>query len=208
MHPIEKEFSMIRNFVRSRIAIESVIAEYTTLERVGLNGLRGPSPLKSESGLEIQINEAKQVFYCAATKQGGDVIDFLMNLKGISLLEALDQLAVRIEMNLAGTRLVAVSTVHSNPIPADMQFNTLERVWQQVCDHIREAIPNVEFHTWFSRARLIGLTDDECVIGTTSSFASDWLQHHYVDVLEAALEKLGISGRRIEFRFGERLSLA
>jgi hypothetical protein len=199
---------MIRNFVCDRIAIESVIAEYTTLEHVGLNELRGPSPFKAESGFDIQVNKAKQVFYCAATKQGGDVIDFLMNLKGISLLEALDQLTLRIEMNLAGTKPVEVSATHSNPMLADMQLNTLEQVWQQVCDHIREVIPNVEFHTWFSRIRLIGLTDDECVIGTTSSFASDWLQHHYLDVLEAALQKLGISGRRIEFRFGERLSLA
>jgi hypothetical protein len=191
---------MIRNFVRSRIAIESVIAEYTKLKRVGLNELRGPSPFKAESGLDIQINESKQVFYCSATKKGGDVIDFLMNFERISLLEILDRLALRIEMNLAGTRPVEVSAAHSNPMRISVQINTLERVWQEVCDHIRIIIPNVEFHTWFSRTRLIGFTEDEFLIGTSSSFASDWLKHNYLDLLEGALQELGFSGRRIEFR--------
>jgi DnaA N-terminal domain len=57
-------------------------------------------------------------------------------------------------------------------------------IWDHLKVHVKENIPSVEFHTWFSRVQAVGVQDGTFVLGVTSSFAADWLKQHYLPLLE------------------------
>lgn len=78
--------------IRERVNIADVVGQYVRLERRG-DRLWGLSPFKTEKTPSFTVQPEKGFFYCFATRKGGDVFTFLMEVEGLSFPEALERLA-------------------------------------------------------------------------------------------------------------------
>ncbi len=79
--------------MRARHPIETVIAQYTELRRVGrvLKG-RCPLPDHIDHHPSFVVYAADQHFYCFGCSRGGDVFKFLELVEGLNFREAMDRL--------------------------------------------------------------------------------------------------------------------
>lgn len=87
----------VQEFVRKlkeTVDIVDVIGEQVALKRAGAR-YKGLSPFSQEKTPSFFVNPETQNFYCFSTNKGGDVIDFVMETKGMSFTEAVRWLAER-----------------------------------------------------------------------------------------------------------------
>ena len=96
--------------VISRTSIVEVINSTVSLKKKG-NNYFGLSPFKSEKTPSFSVNEEKKIFHCFSTGEHGNVIDFLIKVKGYSFKDALHELA-----NKAGVELSYKSSKINNMI--------------------------------------------------------------------------------------------
>ena len=73
-------------------------------------------------------------------------------------------------------------------------------IWEDMLEYVKEQIPEVEFRTWFSQVRPLGIESGAFMIGVPHSFARDWLKSHYGALIEEALRVLGASSPRVGFQ--------
>lgn len=73
-------------------------------------------------------------------------------------------------------------------------------IWEDLLNHLREKIPELEFRTWFNQIKPVGIDEGTFVIGVPHSFARDWLKNNYTEVLENALHTLGAASARVGFQ--------
>lgn len=73
-------------------------------------------------------------------------------------------------------------------------------IWEDLLNHLREKIPELEFRTWFKQIKPVGIDDGTFMIGVPHSFARDWLKNNYTEILEHALETLGAASPRVGFQ--------
>jgi DNA primase len=78
--------------IRDRTDIVSVIGEYVSLKRTGVNH-KGLCPFHNEKSPSFNVNAQKQFFHCFGCGKSGDVISFLSELEGKSFIETLRELA-------------------------------------------------------------------------------------------------------------------
>ncbi|MBI2417779.1 MAG: hypothetical protein HYV28_07725 [Ignavibacteriales bacterium] len=72
--------------------IIDVVGQYVTLRAKGKNHW-GVCPFHSEKTPSFSVNEDKQIFHCFGCHAGGNVFKFLMEYKRISYVEAIQELA-------------------------------------------------------------------------------------------------------------------
>ena len=77
---------------------------------------------------------------------------------------------------------------------------THESIWKNVLDYVRDNITEVEYHTWFANVRPLGLDGGVLNIAVPSSFAGDWIQKHYGQLIQEALLRLGSSSPNFRLR--------
>lgn len=80
--------------VRSRLAIEDVIAEYVQLKRAGRNW-KGLSPFSAEKTPSFVVSPDKQIWHDFSSGKGGDMFSFVMEVEGLDFRQALELLARR-----------------------------------------------------------------------------------------------------------------
>ncbi len=85
--------------VRETADIVAVVGERVTLRRAGRNFV-GLCPFHSEKTPSFSVSREKGTFYCFGCKRGGDVIDFLVELDGLTFVEAVESLARRFGIEL------------------------------------------------------------------------------------------------------------
>ncbi|WP_413627358.1 DNA primase [Fructilactobacillus vespulae] len=78
--------------VRENTNITDIVGEYVQLKKAGKN-LFGLCPFHEEKTPSFSVNEEKQIFHCFSCGRGGNVFTFLMDLKGLSFPEAIEQVA-------------------------------------------------------------------------------------------------------------------
>lgn len=89
MPPISEE---IIEKVRLSHDIVDVISQYVSLRKSGKNYV-GLCPFHSEKTPSFNVVPDKQFFYCFGCHKGGDLFKFLMEIEGISYVEAVEILA-------------------------------------------------------------------------------------------------------------------
>jgi DNA primase len=89
--------------IRDRTDIVSVIGEYVTLKRTGVNH-KGLCPFHNEKSPSFNVNAQKQFFHCFGCGKSGDVISFVSELEGKSFMETLRELAKRSGVELPEER--------------------------------------------------------------------------------------------------------
>lgn len=81
----------IKEEIRSRIDIVSVIGRYVNLKQAGAT-LKGLCPFHKEKTPSFQVNPARGFFHCFGCGKGGDVFKFVEEVEGIAFFEALTML--------------------------------------------------------------------------------------------------------------------
>src|SRR5438105_4904114 len=71
---------------------------------------------------------------------------------------------------------------------------TAEGVWNEISGRLREALNENTFSTWFSEVDAVEITDAEFVLTTPNDFTREWIEGHFLGLIEAALVE--IAGER------------
>lgn len=75
-----------------------------------------------------------------------------------------------------------------------------QTIWQNVLDHVRKRVSEVEFQTWFERIKPLGVREGVLELGVPTSFAGDWISKHYAPLIQESLARLGAEAPRFELR--------
>lgn len=85
--------------LRSRLRVSDVVGRSVKLTRRG-NAYWGLSPFKKEKTPSFTVDDNRQSYHCFSTGQHGDIIKFLMETKGLTFPEAVEQLAAEAGMEI------------------------------------------------------------------------------------------------------------
>ena len=83
----------------ARNPIEDVVGQYVTLKRSGSN-MFGLCPFHGEKTASFSVAPDKGIYYCFGCHKGGGVINFMMELEGLSYPDAVRSLAKRAGMEV------------------------------------------------------------------------------------------------------------
>ena len=83
----------------ARNPIEDVVGHYVTLKRSGSN-MFGLCPFHGEKTASFSVAPDKGIYYCFGCHKGGGVINFMMELEGLSYPDAVRNLAARVGMEV------------------------------------------------------------------------------------------------------------
>ena len=86
--------------VINRTCIVDIINATIPLKKKG-NNYFGLSPFKNEKTPSFSVNEEKKIFHCFSTGEHGNVIDFLIKVKGYDFKDALHELASKAGVELS-----------------------------------------------------------------------------------------------------------
>jgi len=78
--------------IKERIDIVEVISDFISLKKSG-SSYKALSPFSSEKTPSFFVSPSKQIFKCFSTGKGGDAIEFLMLMDGLTYIESLKYLA-------------------------------------------------------------------------------------------------------------------
>jgi DNA primase len=81
--------------LKSSVDIVNVVGEYVRLKKTGPNRYGGLCPFHSEKTPSFSVHAAHQFFKCFGCGVGGDVLNFVMRIEGVSFYEALKSLSER-----------------------------------------------------------------------------------------------------------------
>lgn len=85
--------------IRSRMDIVEVVSDYVFLKRAGAN-YKALSPFTQEKTPSFVVSPSKQIYKCFSTGKGGDAIGFVMEIDGLSYVEALRHLAKKYNVEI------------------------------------------------------------------------------------------------------------
>jgi len=85
--------------IKSRLAIEDVISQYVELKRAGRT-LKGRSPWGIDKTPSFMVSPEKGIWHDFSANKGGDVISFVMEVEGITFMEAMEKLAAQAGVDL------------------------------------------------------------------------------------------------------------
>ena len=86
--------------IRARLPIEDVVGQYIELKRAG-RSLKGRSPWGVDKTPSFMVSPEKGIWHDFSANKGGDIFAFIMEVEGISFLEALEKLAGQAGVELA-----------------------------------------------------------------------------------------------------------
>ncbi len=96
--------------IKSHIDIVDVIGDFVTLKKSGTN-YKSLSPFTNEKTPSFFVSPSKEIYKCFSSGKGGDAINFIMEIEGISYVEALRYLAKKYGITLE----------EDNSLPEDLQ---------------------------------------------------------------------------------------
>ncbi len=85
--------------IRSSISIVDLISGYVQLRKRGKNYI-GLCPFHNEKTPSFTVSEEKQIFHCFGCHTGGNIYKFLMEYEKISFVEAIQELAEKLGIDL------------------------------------------------------------------------------------------------------------
>ncbi|WP_369374786.1 DNA primase [Promicromonospora sp. Populi] len=79
--------------VRERARIDEIVSAHVTLKPAGVGALVGLCPFHDERSPSFNVRPSVGRYHCFGCGEGGDVIEFVMKLDGLSFTEAIEYLA-------------------------------------------------------------------------------------------------------------------
>lgn len=87
------------NEIREKNEILDVVSEYVKLEKRGRNYI-GLCPFHDEKTPSFSVSEDKQICHCFGCKKGGNVFQFIQEIKGISFVDAVRELGDKVDIHI------------------------------------------------------------------------------------------------------------
>jgi DNA primase len=84
----------IREEIRERTDIVSLVSEYVTLRKAGQRFV-GLCPFHTDSNPSFSVHPQKRLWYCFGCQEGGDIFAFVQKIEGLTFPEAAERLAQR-----------------------------------------------------------------------------------------------------------------
>jgi len=72
--------------------------------------------------------------------------------------------------------------------------------WNNILDYVKERINLQSFNTWFGSSRGVELKGDVLLVEFPNGFFIDWIEEHYYNILEEAVQKLNGNRLRLAFK--------
>ena len=85
--------------VRERAPILQVVSDYMSLKKSGAN-YQGVCPFHGEKTASFNVNPARGIFHCFGCGVGGNAVDFIMRIEGLSFPQAVKFLAKRVGVEI------------------------------------------------------------------------------------------------------------
>ena len=79
------------------------------------------------------------------------------------------------------------------------QSNSLQLLWQETLEKLKNELSKPSFETWLSSTRLLTIDGDTLVISVPNEFAKDWLESRYAPMIRSSVQS--ILGHSINLRF-------
>jgi DNA primase len=86
--------------IREKARIDEIVGEYVALHNAGGGSLKGLCPFHDEKSPSFHVTPARGMYFCFGCNQGGDVIRFVEKVEHLSFTEAVEQLAVKVGIQL------------------------------------------------------------------------------------------------------------
>jgi DNA primase len=187
----------------ARVDIVDVIGGHVRLKKAGQNFL-GLCPFHSEKTPSFTVSPSKQFFHCFGCGAHGSAIGFLMDLRGLSYVEAVQDLAQRVGMQVpaaAPDDLVAQRRANTN--------HALLEVLLQAADHYKRKLRSAPSAIEYLKSRgLTGHTAARFGIGYSpdawQSLRETFSNYDDPRLVEAGLVVVGDEGKRYD-RFRGRI---
>ena len=77
------------------------------------------------------------------------------------------------------------------------QFLTAEDLWTEVSERLRAALNDKTYRTWFSEAEGLELSDETFVLAVPNDFTREWIESHFLGLIDAAVRDATGEERRI-----------
>lgn len=164
----------------ARCDIVSVVGEYVPLKRRGSN-YQGLCPFHNEKTPSFSVSPAKQIFHCFGCGKGGNVFRFIMEIEGVSFLEAVEKLAKRANVKLPEKELTAAQREKLEQRKRYLQINSyVARYYHKV---LLETSAGQPYRDYLKKREISGDTIEKFQLGATPP---GW------DNLYQALKKQGV----------------
>ncbi len=92
--------------INQRTDILELVSQYVVLKKQGRNFV-GLCPFHNEDTASFSVSPDKQIFYCFGCNKGGNAINFLMSIEGLSFPEAVEKLANKVGIEIPKQKLSA-----------------------------------------------------------------------------------------------------
>jgi chromosomal replication initiator protein len=77
------------------------------------------------------------------------------------------------------------------------QLLTAEDLWTEVSERLRAALNDKTYRTWFSDAEGLDLSDESFVLAVPNDFTREWIESHFLGLIDAAVRDATGEQRRI-----------
>ncbi|QYJ05507.1 DNA primase [Nocardioides panacisoli] len=79
--------------LREKARIDDVVSSYVTLRNAGGGSMKGLCPFHDEKSPSFHVTPSRGFYHCFGCQAGGDVINFVMEIDGLTFTEAVERLA-------------------------------------------------------------------------------------------------------------------
>ena len=86
--------------VREQTRIDDVVSSYVTLRNAGGGSMKGLCPFHDEKSASFHVTPSRGFYHCFGCGAGGDVINFVMEMDGLSFSETVERLAEKVGVQL------------------------------------------------------------------------------------------------------------
>ena len=171
--------------IAARCDIVSVINEYVPLKRRGSN-YQGLCPFHNEKTPSFSVSPGKQIFHCFGCGKDGNVFRFIMDIEGISFLEAVEKLAKRANVPLPEKEMTAEQRKKMEQRKRYLQINDFAaRYYHKVLMESQQGKP---YREYLKRRQISDEIIEKFQLGATPP---GW------DSLYQALKKRGVSNQEM-----------
>ena len=75
---------------------------------------------------------------------------------------------------------------------------TADDLWTEVSERLRSALNESTYRTWFSDAAGVSLSEESFTLSVPNDFAREWIEGHFLGLIDAAVRDAAGDERRIE----------
>lgn len=169
----------------ARCDIVSVVNEYVPLKRKGSN-YQGLCPFHNEKTPSFSVSPGKQIFHCFGCGKGGNVFRFIMEIEGISFMEAVEKLAKRANVRLPEKEMTAEQKHRLEQRKRYLQINDFAaRYYHKV---LMESIQGKPYRDYLKKRQI---SEEILVKFQLGATPNGW------DNLYQALKKRGVSAQEM-----------